>query len=570
MSYLLRFKSFSFISAFVRSSSTLDVRMEYRVLSILILFSISATLIQSKTFVCKEQFYTSQCTITDVATEDSIILSGYTYSSSSLYYPVYNFSILNLVILNSTMDDIPSISSNKSIHFYYLNCVGCGLPNITKQSFSQFGSLMALTISYGSYEKLQKHLFSQVPSLANLDVSHGAIAEIDDNAFYNLTRLQMLDLSFNKITKITSNMFSSLSSLRSISLSYNQIKILDEGLFVNNTMLQSLHIDHNEIIEIEGALFNPEHIVSAVILSYNELTMLDTANVGAMNVWADNNKLEKLVISTSIQLLKVSENYIENVICDEKRSTIKVLDMNNNALTDLGCIGSLSQLTQLHLIENNIGKLNHSTFAALTELTMLFLQSANIGKLDYGIFSHQRKLEVLDISYNDLGNIALEMLLAAKGLKHLYIDGNKITEFSYSDLKSVFADLSIIGISDNDFNCTYLAQAIKQLNIDGIVTVVNEKNRVIDSHNINGIGCQVKNEMTTQSSTLHSSETSQIIYHSDYALIRNLNIILIVLIVTFFIYKGYKFVKNDVPRMRGYRNADSSQNHIEMDNSSVR
>lgn len=112
-----------------------------------------------------------------------------------------------------------------------------------------------------------------------------------------------------------------------------------------------------------------------------------------------------------------------------------------------------------------------------------------------------------------------------------------------------------------------MAQVIKQLNINGIATVVNEKHRVIDSHNINGIGCKVKNEMTTQP---YASEMSQIIYHSDYVVIRNLNIFLIVLIVAFCIYKGYKFVKNDVPRMRGYRNADSSYNHIEMDNTSAR
>lgn len=678
--------------------------MVYRILSILILFTTSATSIQSKTFNCKERFHTSQCTIADVGTQESIILS--VYSSNG---------INNLTILNSAMDDIPSISSHYSVNLYYLNCVGCGLPDLTKHSFSRLSNLITLNISFGSYEKLQKNLFSQVPSLTRLNVSHGAIVEVDDNAFSNSANLQFLDLSFNKITNLTSNMFSPLLSLWSLSLSYNQINVLHKDLFINNTKLNYLFLDHNDIIEIEGAIFNSEHIVNTVTLSFNELTVLDTANVGAMKVWADHNKLKNISISSSIELLIVSNNYIENVACDEKRSVITTLHMSNNSLTGLGCIGSLSQLNFLYLSYNNIGKLNQSTFATLTELKSLFLKSSNIGKLDYGIFSHQNKLEVLDISYNHMGNIDLEMLLAAKDLQHLYMDGNNITEFSYSDLKSAFISIQTVGIGDNDFNCTFLAQAIKKLNSNNIQAIVSTGYKVTDTHNVNGIGCRVKNEKTSLSwmpdgittvnntndtknvesnvkldaviqqvetltkikavndkiftklsddnaalkqqlskvsndilsnkaeilkleltktsnatnssntmlwtlinqlnnitlekqqvsnqaqlqeinelkfeidknsyklsdvytkidklmkeETSSTSSTGQSNSHSDYDLIRNLNIILITLIVAFCIYKGYKFVKNDVPRIRRYNTANTLHTNIEMDNSSAR
>lgn len=686
--------------------------MEFRFLVITLTLIVSLKLVKAKLFTCKENYRSNFCTITGVVEQDNIaleVLFGYINDGTP---------ITQLIISNSTMDEIPPISSqSKRLSLNYLCCVGCGLSDITKHSFTSLSQLISLNISFGSYQKLQKNVFSLLPSLTHLNVSHGAIAEIDAAAFFNLPKLQTLDLSHNNISKITSNMFTSLESVWLLDLSDNHIEILEDGLFVSNTKLHYLDLTHNLISRVEGRLFNPQYAVYDVNISYNQLTTFNTSNME--NVWIQHNKIKQLYISSSVQLLNANNNEIENVTCDKNGSSINSLNLANNSLNELGCIGSLTALTTLYLNHNNLRKLNQSSFATLTELISLGLQSTNIDRLEYGVFSHQNKLQLLDLSFNRMAKINLDMLIAARNLQYLYIDGNNITEFSYNDLKTAFISFREIGLGDNDFNCTFLAQAIKQFNSDNIAAIVYYGNKVTDSHSINGIGCRESKEPTAPSwiasvvtgdnvtsDTIHihvdsgveeviqqveklsqiltendkkitklsedinavkqqnfkmnsdilgnkaeilkieltrnnnstassnlmwsqinqlnnitlekqqisnrvltqdineikfeieknSHKTSDIASkmeklikevtmlqsssgegstnntkgntNSDFDLIKNVNIILVSLIVAFCIYKGYKFVKNDLPRVKRYNTTNTLHTNIEMENSS--
>lgn len=564
---------------------------------------------ETKTFPCRQWFRRDECKITDVQRKDSDI--ELTFSS----YQSYD-AIKKLTISNSTMDDILPILPDDSVKLNYLSCVGCGLANIAEQSFTNFSDLEALDISFGSYKKFQPNLFSHLRSLKHLDARHGAINEIDETAFNNLSKLELVYLLHNNITEITPKMFGSLESLIWLDLSYNHIKILDENIFANNTRLVSLNLGHNDISKIDGRLFNPKSVVSYVYLSYNKLKNLHSDNFNAGSLWVDHNELQELFVSSTLRYLDASQNDIYNVTCDEEGSAITFLDLTNNSLTNLGCIDSLTELTKLSLNYNNLGKLNQSSFAELTELTDLSLRATNIGSLDYGIFSHQNKLELLDISYNKMGDIALEKLLAARGLQTLFVDGNNLTEFSYDDLKTMFTSFETIGIADNDFNCTFLAQAIKQMNSNYISAVISSGNKVTDSHNIIGIGCEDKKETTTppsntlttdnemvdalnaisqqvkklsqmitendkkfkelsddkdeivrMESSIQSSDTSKSNSNSGNDLTRSVNIVLITLIVAFCFYKVYQFVRKGTSRVRRCDTLDTVYTNIEMENS---
>ncbi len=419
------------------------------------------------TFACKNRTG-SDCTIFKVTEKDiSIVLENQFVSN---YYG-QNIYIGSLTILNSTMDEIPTISSTY-ISLTYLSCVGCGLSDITRHSFSYSQSILShlvtLDISDGSFSRLQKKLFSAIPSLIHLNASHGVIAELDDEVFFNLGKLQNLDLSHNNISEVTPSMFTPLASLLNLDMSFNQIKILDDGLFASNIKLKNLSLSHNDISRIDGRLFNLQCIPSFVSLSYNELSTLDAVNCNVEKLHVNNNRLKQLFVLSKVNKLIADHNIIENVICNDESSQLTDLSLRNNSLSELGCIGSLIHLTKLDLSYNNMSKLNQSSFAALTALSQLYLKSANISKLQYGIFSHQKELRKLDISYNHMGNIAMEILLAARDLQYLSIDGNNITEFSYIDLKKTFSELSFISIKDNDFDCTYLGQVIKHLNSGNI------------------------------------------------------------------------------------------------------
>lgn len=302
--------------------------MTNSLLFILILV-VSGKLVQTKSFLCKSRSNPTACEITDVAANDT-----------SIVLTTPNETIKELTIINSTIVDIPPISSDKPLDLSGLMCTRCGLTDIKESSFAAFSQLHFLFISFGSFSKLQKNLFSRLPSLNFLTLDHGAIAEVDDTAFFNLTKLMNLSLNHNYISKISSRMFASLESLWILDLSYNHIRILDEALFMNNTNLYVLDLSHNHINQIDGQLFKPQHVPAKVILSHNELTTLDTMKLNAQELYANHNKIKELSISNTIYHgLYCDGNNIENVICDERGSTIKSLGLPNNSITELGCIG---------------------------------------------------------------------------------------------------------------------------------------------------------------------------------------------------------------------------------------
>lgn len=572
--------------------------MECPFLLVLIL-TVSGKLVQSKTFTCAiGDTYLSDCIISDVRPLDNIEVTISSLSSQTT---------IGLAIRNSTLDDIPSISLNNSVRLDLLHCIGCGLADITEHTFTPLPliNLLVLDISNGSFSELEKNLFSKLASLLYLKAKYGAISEVDDDAFFNLTKLKELDLSHNNITEITAKMFEPLVKIYQIDLSYNHIRVLEKNLFFSNPNLSYLNLQHNDISKIDGRIFNTQSVIWSLRLSYNELTALDTRNVD--QIFADHNRIKHLSISSTVKGLHVEHNDIENVTCDENGSKIKFLNITNNSLTELGCIGSLIELTELYLSYNNIGKLNQSSFAALTQLTVLSLKSANIGKLEYDVFSHQRRLKNLDISYNHLENIILEMLLPARDLQILYIDGNNLTDFPYNDLKKTFNYFDTISIGDNDFNCTFLGEAIKEFIRNGIKVVDSSSSghSVPDSQRIIGIGCQDKIETVTPpcieknlqelledsaaikkqilkmnsdilsmkaeilkielpSLQSSSSNTTKVISDSD--LIKNVNVILIALIVGFCVYKGYKLLKNDIPCISRDNKANTFYTNIETGN----
>lgn len=112
--------------------------------------------------------------------------------------------------------------------------------------------------------------------------------------------------------------------------------------------------------------------------------------------------------------------------------------------------------------------------------------------LTYGTFSHNLNLTQLDLSYNQLRHIDFGVFPSLTQLTHLKIDGNNLTEIPYESLKAHFPKLMLIGITDNDWNCTYLSSMVKKLKQLNFIVFVFANQRVYDDTNFDGIRC-VKN-----------------------------------------------------------------------------
>lgn len=537
-----------------------------KLLSFFVVFTFVLENTYGKVFYCHDDIFFSTCAISGVTSDDKFI--EIKFKEKSFGYR-YENSIESLTFENSTIENFPKITTTKS-NILTLNCIGCGLRNLSAQSFDGLVNLTRLDISYHALKKLPDNLFGQMSKLENLNVSYGSIEIIEKNAFANLTKVEKLDLSYNNIKLLTEETFTPLISLEKVYLNHNKIKELNGRIFYNNIKLSYIYLGNNKMKTFNGEIFNPNNDLKLLEIGSNELISLDTFNIKLLDYYyyktrsldASNNKISQLSIGNNIYGLKVQHNNIQRVVCESGRSLLGYLNLSNNALNELGCISSLSNLRTLDLRFNNISHLDHDYFAYLNNLNALYLRSNKIKNLPLGIFSHQIELTTLDISYNQLGNIQFDVFVSLTTLSSLYIDGNNITEFPYKILKSMFKGFRTIGIGNNNFNCSFLIEAIKYLNEQKIKAIVSSGEKVIQSHNINGIGCTETTpnitETLTKQETSFSTETfvqntkdCVVIQHnvpSSDKFIKTMNIILITIIIVFCVYKGYQWTKKDHPR----------------------
>lgn len=118
----------------------------------------------------------------------------------------------------------------------------------------------------------------------------------------------------------------------------------------------------------------------------------------------------------------------------------------------------------------------------------LLLRSTNLSNINFGTFFRQKELKVLDISYNNLNKINFDVFLPyLKNLETLYIDGNNLTEIE-GLTNTLFPQLSALGISNNNFNCTYLAKLLRTLKWEELALSVDPD--LVDSTHVNGIACK--------------------------------------------------------------------------------
>lgn len=131
----------------------------------------------------------------------------------------------------------------------------------------------------------------------------------------------------------------------------------------------------------------------------------------------------------------------------------------------------------------------------MSELMKLNLEFTNItaDSLTYGTFSHNLNLTQIDLSYNQLKSIDFNVFPTLNFLTHLKVDGNNLTEIPYENLKVHFPKLLLIGITDNDWNCTYLSTMVKKLKQLNLIIFVFSNQRVYDDTNFDGIRCVMNN-----------------------------------------------------------------------------
>lgn len=261
---------------------------------------------------------------------------------------------------------------------------------------------------------IKENTFQSAKALLKLDLSFNKFRDWFEGNFDGAVVLEELDLSNNEIRDVKS--FKSLKSLEKINLSKNNISILKKSYFLNVGRLQEINLSFNKLTYIEEG-------------SFEKLTFLENLNI--------------------------SHNFLSEF--SENIRLLHILDIRTNKLTTL-TIGSYLQ--RLYAQENQISNLK---IAPNYSNQLTFLNISNNKLENFSNMSYLHSLITLDVTLNKFKDeITAEALNKLISLQYLYLEGNNIEKFQYSDLQLRY--LKEISLSTINFDCGVLRSMIKYLN----------------------------------------------------------------------------------------------------------
>lgn len=449
---------------------------------------------------------------------DILMYDGITPQYENFYCTVKDFH------LNYTTQVDCNVYGPFRDHVKVVRFIDSTLLHIPYCIFTYFGSIQEFDISHAGIETIYRN-FEAAVSLTFLTMSYNNITEIPASVFADASQLAMVDLSHNQIEKINKFAFANARQISRIILSHNRLKTLDGSVFHDVMFLDQIELDHNRLEEIPMDLFGKNSMVQKIYLSNNKLSnisceifqfcyyldelQLESNNLTEFNLSCipksmelinlNNNKLTKLVLN-DVKHILASNNSLTNIEFGNFSTLIRRLVLTNNSLVDvLPILKNLHSLEHLDLSYNYVGRLNISSFANMKRLIKLYLAHTNLSNINFGTFANQKQLSVLDISYNNLRSINLDMFSTSLiNMAEFYVDGNSLTEFTsgHSTISDVFPNLRLLGISNNNFNCTYLSQLLQTINFGQITLNIDPEAGPINTTHISGIPCNhISNSM---------------------------------------------------------------------------
>nr|5MX0_A Chain A, Fibromodulin [Homo sapiens]5MX0_B Chain B, Fibromodulin [Homo sapiens] len=238
------------------------------------------------------------------------------------------------------------------------------------------------------------------------------ITSIQEGVFDNATGLLWIALHGNQITsdKVGRKVFSKLRHLERLYLDHNNLTRMPGPL---PRSLRELHLDHNQISRVPNNALEGLENLTALYLQHNEIQEVGSSMRGLR----------------SLILLDLSYNHLR-----------KVPD------------GLPSALEQLYMEHNNVYTVPDSYFRGAPKLLYVRLSHNSLTNngLASNTFNSSSLLE-LDLSYNQLQKIPP----VNTNLENLYLQGNRINEFSISSFCTVvdvvnFSKLQVLRLDGNE------------------------------------------------------------------------------------------------------------------------
>lgn len=453
-----------------------------------VLFNILVTIVSfSKLSYCEKIDIEAYCT----RVHQKLVCNGLDFPSPYLILELDAkelFYELTVVFGESDLATIPHNLFGAFPAAYHIEFVNCKIKSLHKWNFMGGESTTTLNLRSNEIQNVSSEVFATMKDLTELNLQNNLLNEFEVDCFKGLSRLTKLFLSSNNITDIPLNLFDPLVSLNEIHLDDNHIEVLNNDIFKFNKQLNYINFGKNNLKVFSQNIVRHLETSFELVLSFNPIETPNIINYDRLTI--SHTKIKTLLVTEKAYALVAKHNQIIDVVFINPLR-IQKLDLSYNQISNITNITrNGDNIWYLNLSHNPIGRINVKTFSKLTSLRELYLSGTNLLGLDYGSFPYvDSDLNVLDISYNNLKYFDLEILSYQSKLESVYLDGNQLTELNYENLKEYSSEFKEIGLTGNNWNCTFLRKMIINLHRKSIDMRVTE---IVDNSKekaIGGVAC---------------------------------------------------------------------------------
>lgn len=381
----------------------------------------------------------------------------------------------------------------------------CLIPYIPLNLFSKLKKAEKVEMNKAGLKRLDAKRFPEDSALKVLEMRYNNLTSIEYDLCSNARKIKEVDFSYNQITDVDKMAFAGCwTSLQKIVLESNKIRSISFGN-VTFLDLKYINLQLNKIVRLDCNSFPTTRTPPVLDLdvSYNELENIDfncDKYYDELNVHVDQNNLESITFPasqmvTNLRQMSANQNQISSISIQMNMEELKWFSISANKLVDLSEISRCSVLETLDLSYNSIEYLDARSFHKMSHIQQLNLEGNNISEIRRGAFSYQRNLTELNLSHNKLQNINLDRFLPYyENLTAFYLNDNNLTAIIGWD-RALFPNLKTLAISENDFDCEYLEQFLRNFRSRSIYLMPSSSptGYSCGTNSVYGISC-VENE----------------------------------------------------------------------------
>ncbi|KAK6335412.1 hypothetical protein TWF696_002190 [Orbilia brochopaga] len=198
---------------------------------------------------------------------------------------------------------------------------------------------------------------SNLKHLKNLDLGFNSIEQV--TSLHHLPEVSSLNLDSNKLHALELPIGQEVRSLRTLNVSNNHLTKFDVTPFPN---IRTLYLDMNQLEEVAG-MSGAQHLDSFSIRSQTGALKIPFESLyESRKVYASGNPISSFQVDyyfNNLQYLELASCSIRTLPSNFGRlmSNVRILNLNNNAISDIKPLSGITRLKKLYLVGNRISNL---------------------------------------------------------------------------------------------------------------------------------------------------------------------------------------------------------------------